>query len=327
LTESSFSPAAIDEEYALVLEQGGMGDVSGRLLLQAEGPDTLRYLHNFTTADFKNRAVGDVVEGFVTTDQGRTKAFGVVSVVGRDRVYFDLGATPAEQILAHFEKYIIVDQIQWRNVTAEVRQLVLFGARAEAVLEQALRELGYTEAGLPRGCWSDGTVLVYRGGFPGVENAWHLVLPRDCTLPAALQGLRAVSKLLLEAVRIEQMWPESGIEVTDEHFPQEFRRDDRAISFTKGCYLGQETVARIHTYGHVNRYLVRILFEGGEPLPEAPVELLDDEGRTVGLVTTVAYVPSLKGVGGLGFVRRGHETVGTALSWRAAGTTGRARVW
>ncbi len=99
---------------------------------------------------------------------------------------------------------------------------------------------------------------------------------------------------------------------TDKNLPQEINRDTRAISFVKGCYLGQETVARIDALGHVNQQLACVRFFGNE-LPQPGVELLRD-GRAVGKVTSAAYSPALDTFLALAMVRREANAVGTRLT-------------
>ena len=106
----------------------------------------------------------------------------------------------------------------------------------------------------------------------------------------------------LEVARIEAAYPSSGRDLTPDNFPQEIARDERAISFTKGCYLGQETVARIDALGHVNKYLVTLQFEA-ETMPPPGTSLYCDDQK-VGQLTSVCWSPAKQGFLGLGFVRR-----------------------
>jgi hypothetical protein len=106
----------------------------------------------------------------------------------------------------------------------------------------------------------------------------------------------------VEIARIEAGTPFYGRDINDKNFPQEVGRDERAISFTKGCYLGQETVARIDALGHVNRLLVGLCFEGSEaPTPGTELRVGD---KTAGTVTSSVYSPRLEAPLALGYVRR-----------------------
>jgi folate-binding protein YgfZ len=112
--------------------------------------------------------------------------------------------------------------------------------------------------------------------------------------------------------RIEAGVPLFGRDITADNLPQEIGRDQVAISFTKGCYLGQETVARIDALGHVNRQLVGVRFEGNE-VPAVGTKLTA-EGKEVGQVTSAAWSPKLAAPLAIALVRRGHAKAGTRLT-------------
>src|SRR5205814_560451 len=115
----------------------------------------------------------------------------------------------------------------------------------------------------------------------------------------------------LEMVRIEAGTPFFGQDITDKNLPQELGRDALAISFTKGCYLGQETVARIDALGHVNQTLRGLRFAGLE-IPQAGADLStpDKPDKAVAHVTSAAFSPRLAAPLALGYVRRGYEAPG-----------------
>jgi folate-binding protein YgfZ len=113
---------------------------------------------------------------------------------------------------------------------------------------------------------------------------------------------------IAEIIRLEAGVPLYGVDITDENLPQEVNRNAQAISFTKGCYLGQETVARIDALGHVNKLLVGLKF-AGETVPATGTELTA-QGKAVGQVTSAVYSPRLKAPLALGYVRTGHHEVG-----------------
>jgi hypothetical protein len=113
------------------------------------------------------------------------------------------------------------------------------------------------------------------------------------------------------AARVEAGVPLWGVDFDEQNFPQEVGRDRQAISFTKGCYLGQETVARIDALGHVNQRLVGVRFLGGD-LPDPGAEL-SHAAKKVGRVTSAALSPRLNAPLALAMVRREANAVGTRL--------------
>jgi folate-binding protein YgfZ len=140
--------------------------------------------------------------------------------------------------------------------------------------------------------------------------------PREqfAAIGAALEaaGARRVEAAAWHARRIEWGWPLYGVDITDKNLAQEVARDRWAISFVKGCYLGQETVARIDALGHVNRNLVGVRFEGSEA-PAAGAELTR-EGKVAGQVTSACYSPRLAAPLALAYVRRESNAPGVALA-------------
>jgi folate-binding protein YgfZ len=122
------------------------------------------------------------------------------------------------------------------------------------------------------------------------------------------------------AARIEWGFPLFGIDISDKNLPQEVARDALAISFVKGCYLGQETVARIDALGHVNKTLVGVRFDG-HTVPATGLEL-SASGNKVGEVASATWSPRLKAPLALAYVRRGSNTPGT----RPTSSAGNAEV-
>ena len=116
----------------------------------------------------------------------------------------------------------------------------------------------------------------------------------------------------VESARLEAGVPLFGHDITADNLPQEVARDARAISFTKGCYLGQETVARIDALGHVNRLLVGLKFAGQAAPPTGTVLLAGQQD--VGHVTSAAWSPRLAAPLALAYVRRSHAKKGSTLS-------------
>ena len=126
-------------------------------------------------------------------------------------------------------------------------------------------------------------------------------------------GFIEVDAESFEYLRIAAGTPVFGKDVTEKNLPQELGRDARAINFVKGCYLGQETVARIDALGHVNQVLKGLRFEPGSPVPQ-PGSLLEHDGKRVGVVTSACPSPVGNGPLALGLVRTTHAQSGTRLN-------------
>jgi hypothetical protein len=156
--------------------------------------------------------------------------------------------------------------------------------------------------------WIRRVELTGPDGFEICAEAADLPAVRDALVVA---GARPCAAAAFDAARIEWGFPLFGRDISDKNLPQEVARDARAISFVKGCYLGQETVARIDALGHVNRTLVGVRFSSNSERVE-PMELASD-GTNAGSITSATYSPHLDSQIGLAYVRRGKNTPGTQL--------------
>jgi hypothetical protein len=193
---------------------------------------------------------------------------------------------------------------------------LLAGAGAEPLLKQLC------DAGLPS------TVLSHAAIDLAGKQVWlrrvDMTTSPGCLISARREYVPAIRAALvaagavecpaaaLEAARIERGFPLFGQDISDKNLPQEVGRDASAISFVKGCYLGQETVARIDALGHVNKLLVGLRF-AGEAVPQAGTELRS-QNQAVGQVTSASYSPRCESPLALGYVRRGSHAVGTRLA-------------
>jgi folate-binding protein YgfZ len=155
------------------------------------------------------------------------------------------------------------------------------------------------------------------------SGAYLVILPAE-QLPGVWRtlreaGARPCGQRALELLRIEAGWPRYGRDLSEDNLPQEVGRDQWAISFTKGCYLGQETVARIDSRGHVNRLLMGLIFASAE-VPKSGMELRAGSA-VVGEITSAAFSPTRNAAVALGYVRRGHNEPGSVLESAAGPAT------
>ena len=140
-----------------------------------------------------------------------------------------------------------------------------------------------------------------------VGDVWRVIWQAGKPL-----GLIPLGTMAFESLRIEAGWPVFGRDIDESNLPQEVGRTERAISFTKGCYLGQETVARIDALGHVNRHLVGLLIPSErDSLP--PGAKISKGDKVLGQITSSAHSLALGHSIALGYVRRGSERPGTEL--------------
>lgn len=300
----------------------------GRRRIRVSGPDRARFLHNLTTNDVKRRLPGQGCETFITSPQGKTLGL-VTLLVGADEILLRTEDAGFDPLLAHLAKYGMFDDVQIADITAETDELHLVGPGVPAVLDA----LGLPAPDGPplthaRGAAGEPGILVIREsptGRPGwsllVPSAFRESFPGELFRRGTEWGLVQLKAEDWEALRIEAGTPVFGRDVTAENLPQEVGRDEQAISFVKGCYLGQETVARIDALGHVNRMLRGLTFEPGST--PGPGAILTAGERSVGTLTSVVHSPGWGCPIALGYVRTSHAEPGQTVD--AGGSTGTVR--
>ncbi len=308
-------------------ERTFLADRSGSPRLFLTGPDRAKFLHNLTTNEIKRLPEGQACETFVTNLQGKAQGFGTVAN-GGDALLFRTDPGGLEAVLPLFAKYGVFDDVAWDDQTAGTTEVHLAGPASAGVCD-ALR------VDRPGGDRSATTREVAEGrlwaiaesplGMAGIT----LVGPREGPWVEAVRAWASGRGPWLEpsgwdGLRIEAGTPEFGRDITPDNLPQEIGRDSRAISFVKGCYLGQETVARLDALGHVNKILKGLRFEGdGAPVGAS---LLSAEGKPCGTVSSSAIGPRIGQAVGLAIVRVAQATAGTVLDWESEGRQGRAIV-
>ena len=223
------------------------------------------------------------------------------------------------------KKYVNPRVAPYRDVTAETRDIGVYGSRAVKYVarameldENALAHLApYSHVSAPVEGGKAIVISVAEIEVPGFE----IIMPAaaEASLREKLLSLGAIpgSATAYDIARVEAGWPEWGIDMNDTTIPQEANFDSLgAISYTKGCYTGQETVARVHFRGHVNKFLRRLHFVSAA-VPPMNAELVDDSGAVVGDIRSVALSPRQGGVA-IAMVRR-EVAPGTTLHARWEG--------
>lgn len=272
-------------------------------LLEAFGGDAVRFVDHFTTAAVSALAVGGGSEAFFTDARGQVLA--LATILRTDTGL--LVVTPpglAATLRDHLEHYHIREAMELRDVSADIAAFLVAGPHAAAALER-LCGSAVPVAPLAHRPVSLGGVAarIVRAEGQGADGFWVLVA---CSAAAAVTDLLARAALPraadadLESLRLEARYP-TAADIPPKTLPQELGRDARAISFTKGCYLGQETVARLDALGHVNRRLMLLAIDAPDP-PAVPATVTL-AGVDVGLITSACRSPVVGGPVGLGLVQ------------------------
>lgn len=307
--------------YRAVDEAVSWSDRSGRVRLEVAGPDRAKFLHNLTTNDVKRLAVGYGCESFITSPQGKTLAYvKIIACVNSILVCTDPGGLVLA--LPHFQKYGVFDDIVLEDRSESTFEYHLAGPRAEELVKLAGGDLpAPVEFAHLATTVADCPLLVVREsptGRPGLtligaRSAAGRVGATFRTRGAGL-GLAELDLDSFDVLRIEAGTPVFGRDVTERNLPQEVGRDDRAINFVKGCYLGQETVARIDALGHVNQLMKGLRLEPSAHAP-APGTALEAEGKRVGFVTSSAISPGWGTPIALAMIRSSHARAGTSVTF------------
>jgi folate-binding protein YgfZ len=297
----------------------GLADRSDRGRVEVTGPDRAKFLHNLTTNEVKRLLVGRGCEAFITSPQGKTIGY-VIMLAAEGRIVVRSDPGGMELALPHFHKYGIFDDVAVVDRTTETFELHLAGDGAVGLVQRAggqVPELSeYAHAAAEVGGCRVRVIRESPAGLPGLTLIGDR--PDAATVAAALMaagqpgGLRPLDPAEFEALRIEAGTPVFGKDITEKNLPQEIGRDSRAISFVKGCYLGQEIVARIDALGHVNQLLKGLAFEPGAPCPTEG-SALEDEGKRLGTITSAAHAPARGRPFALALVRTSHARDGTRL--------------
>jgi len=292
--------------YTALHDAAAWADLSERGKVRAFGRDRGRFLHNLLSNDVRGRAPGQGGYHFVLNAQGRIQADANLYVFP-DYILLDCEPELTGRLLAHLRKYIIADDVRLEEVTPALATVALEGPRVEEVAGGQLAPESHAHR-------EDGGVIVSRTSLTGQPGLWFFLDPsRKAELVGRLErsGATAATADDVRTARVENGRPRCGEDFGDSTLPQETQQE-RALSFTKGCYLGQEIVERIRSRGQVHRLLVRLAVDGQE-LPEPGSGILAGE-QHVGKLTSPVYSPRMGRVAALGIIRREFATAGTALT-------------
>jgi folate-binding protein YgfZ len=273
-------------------------DLSARGRIVVRGRDRARLLHAITSNEVKKMTPGTGCYAFLLNPQGRIQA-DLCLFCHADHFLIDTEPELRQKVHAHIKRYIIADQVDLEDVTDSTAAIGLEGPRAAAILA----ELGapVPEAAYSHMAWADASVAaVTVTGQPGVRIFCPAEQAADLVHRLETAGAVAASAEDARLVRIENGKPRYGEDIRETSLPQETGQM-HAVSFNKGCYLGQEIVERIRTQGRVNKKLMRVVLEGSE-LPAAGTKTTLDGAEAE--VTSAVLSPSSGEVVALAYVRQ-----------------------
>ena len=284
-------------------------DLTERAKFKVTGEDRVRFLNGQLTNDILGLKPGSTRYACALTAKGKLCADLYVTSIA-ETLYLDTALILQSSLLTRLERYLIADDVLIEDVTDEFGLLHFLNRNVEEPLKD--RE------GLER------VFASFSKGFPPVfESESNRFACAGVDLWFPLSAESSILETLKEApltsdaaenLRIERGIAAWGNELSENVIPNEADLQDRAISYTKGCYLGQEVISRIKSIGHVNRHL-RGLVPAGDIFPERGDKLVADAQsmKEVGSITSVARSRKSSLAIALGFVKRGYDEPGTVL--------------
>ena len=275
-------------------------DLSPRARLLLTGPDRVRFLHGMVTNDIEALSPGAGCRAAMLTVKGKTLAELIV-YADEEQLLLELDPEVRQKIRDTIGKHIIMDDVELADITDETRELGVYGEGARAAIERAL------SAEVP-------SLAPYHHALVGgvrVAAAPELGMPGYHVFgPVAVDG-EVLDDARWELLRIEAGRPRFGVDVDEDRLILEAAMDD-AVSLTKGCYLGQEVVARATARGHINRKLMGLTLSGEGPAARGS-KLSHPSREDAGLITSSVVSPGFGPIA-LGYVHRTVWQPGTVLT-------------
>jgi tRNA-modifying protein YgfZ len=309
-------------EYRQTLEGASIFDVSNHGHLEATGPEAPAFLHNLSTNDIKSVPLGGGCEAYFCDHRAKALGHALIYHVlidgGHHAFWLDVDPGFHEKLLKHLDRHLIAEQVELSDRTSQFAQIHLAGPKAKEILAKTvgtplpdLAEFMHMERtiGLNVACHIRRHDPLGVPGYDVVctneqaEGLWKMLLA---------SGAKPAGLPTFETLRIEAGTPIFGIDVDENRFVMEVPRALRAVSYSKGCYLGQEPIVMARDRaGHVNRAFLGVKVLEGGVLP-AWTKLFRD-GNEVGLITSSTISPRLGMPLAIGYIRRGHQEPGTRL--------------
>ena len=305
VTGTHTSSSQVRDEFHALTSTCGVCELRWRAKIRLTGSDRVRWLNGMVTNNIRDLAVGQGVYSFLLNPQGHILGDLYVYNCG-DAFLIDIDQAQLEKILATFDHYIIMDDVEVTQIGEQFASIGIFGPSSAGVLASAglpLPELGPLQ--LVELDWRQSKILIVRGehgSFPSYE-IWIAPSRAHETLDALMvAGATQVSEQALELYRVALGIPRYGQDIRERDLPQETEQQ-RALNFNKGCYVGQEIVERIRSRGNVHRTFTGFSFPGK---PAATGTKIQYQGKEIGEITSSATIPTSRGdhAVGLGYIRR-----------------------
>ena len=308
--------AAPSTDYSAVRNGGaGVFDLSARGRILISGTEAVMFLNGLLTNDMKTLAVNSWMLAVFPNVQGRLLA--AVRVIHRDDGFLiDTESATSGTVVKLLERFTLAGDFRLADLTQETALLSMQGAKAPEIMAAMF---GETVANLGRDAvasvdWQGKQITLIRAthtaedGFDIFASATQAETLRDAFIKA---GAQPIGNDTIETLRTEAGIARYGIDMDETNVVTETNLDD-AVSFTKGCYLGQEIIARIKYRGHVAKKLAGLIFEGEISL-ESGAKIFSVDDKEIGRVTSFAFSPRLARTIALGYLKYDYLGAGTGV--------------
>ncbi len=295
------------------------GTVSVRLrrgVVEATGADRLDLINRMSTNAIATLQPGDESTTILTSEKGRI--IDVLRLIVRnDSVLIVLAGADVDRVCQWLDRYTIMDDFTVRDLSAERSVLAVHGDGARAAVAQTLRidppDAGHVAVGVCNGT----EVIITREPRVSGMAGFLLILPPtsvdDVEANLRSAGVQSIDEATFQTLRVEAGQPEVGHELTGEFNPLEAGLV-QYVSFTKGCYIGQEVIARLDSYDKVQRHLLGLTLASDPAETDGALRVIDpDSGRPIGEVTSLAYSPALDAPIALAMIRTAHAVPGASV--------------
>jgi folate-binding protein YgfZ len=309
--------AGVYGEFRALLDHSGVYHLADRAKIVLTGGDRTRWLNGMVTNNVRDLAVGHGVYAFLLNPQGHI--LGDLFAYNRgESILIETDNSQRAKLLSTFDHYIIMDDVEVSDRSEQWSTVGIAGPKSRETLESAgfvfatLEPLEFADV-----LWQGQSVTIVRTDNPAIEGYELWLAPES---HGAIQqelihvGAQPVSLDALELLRIASGIPQYGRDIRERDLPQETDQQ-RALHFSKGCYVGQEIVERIRSRGAVHRKFTGFYVEGDLPGAGTKIQLDGSDGKEVGEITSVATVPAgdVTRQIALGYIRRESATPGKQL--------------
>lgn len=313
-----------EQAYRAVQERCGLIDWPAWGLIRVGGVDRAGFLHNLLSNDITALQPGGGCEAALLTASGKLLAHLIV-LADSDALWLLADRARLATVVSTLERYRITEDVALTDVSADWTVLALQGPQSPALLKNVLRCTRALSKPLahclviypPRQAGASERDVVRCLAYPLTRHPGVLL-----TVPPRLaEGLRGllrqhgaapVGSETLNVLRLEAGMPWDGIDTDDTNLLPETGLEEQLVSYTKGCYVGQEVIARLHTYGSVSQHLMGLVFDG-TAVPERGEQILKD-GHPSGRITSACFSPALNRPIALGYVKRPFYEAGALVT-------------